>query len=116
MDISAVLNQLKAEQRRIDAAITALESLGGVVTAPARPSPQVIAQKAPKAPKAKKRHLSPEGRARIIAATKARWAKFNAAKAPKASAKKARVMSPAARRKIAAAARARWAKIKAAKK
>ncbi len=63
---------------------------------------------------AKKGKMSAAGRANIIAAQKARWAKAKTAKpAAKAPAKK-RKMSPAARAKIAAAQKARWAKVKAA--
>ncbi|MFT5290608.1 MAG: hypothetical protein ACI82F_002683 [Planctomycetota bacterium] len=75
---------------------------------------------------AKKRTMSPEGRARIAAAQKARWAQLKKAKpataakaapvkdaAPK---KKKRTMSPEARAKIAAAAKKRWAKVKRAAK
>ena len=71
-------------------------------------------QVAAKAPK-KKRKMSAAGKARIVAALKARWAKYNAAKAGK-PAKKKFTMSAAAKAKISAAAKARWAKIKAAKK
>ena len=64
-----------------------------------------------------KRTMSAAGRARIIAAQKARWAKVKAANrmttGPKA---KKRTMSAAAKAKIAAAARARWARAKAAGK
>ena len=63
----------------------------------------------------KRRKMSAAGRARIAAAARARWAKFNAAKG-KARTKRKRTMSPAARAKIAAAARARWAKVRAANK
>jgi hypothetical protein len=63
----------------------------------------------------RKRHMSAAGRARIIAAQKARWAKFKAGK-PKAAKKTTRTMSSSARARIAAAARARWAKAKAAGK
>jgi hypothetical protein len=54
-----------------------------------------------------KRRLSAAGRAAIIAATKARWAKVKAAK------KKDWRSSPAVRAKLAAAARARWARVRA---
>jgi hypothetical protein len=60
-----------------------------------------------------KRTMSAEGRRRIAAAARARWAKIRAAKgqsapaaASNAGGPKKRTMSPAARRKIAAAARA----------
>ena len=68
-----------------------------------------------KAPK-KKRKMSAAGRARLVAALKARWAKFKAAKSGAKPAKKKFKMSAAAKAKISAAAKARWAKIKAAKK
>jgi hypothetical protein len=61
--------------------------------------------------------MSPEGRARVAAAQRKRWAKLKRAGAPpNVTAPKKRSMSAAARRKIAAAQRARWAKVKAAKK
>ena len=76
------------------------------------------------APK-KRGGMSAAGKARIVAAQKARWAKIKAAK-PEAKAvtaikvaqpaKKKFTMSAAAKAKISAAAKARWAKIKAAKK
>jgi hypothetical protein len=66
-----------------------------------------------------KRGMSAAGKARIVAAQKARWAKYNAGKGSGGSAPKAkpkRTMSPAAKAKIAAAARKRWKKAKAAGK
>jgi len=79
---------------------------------------------AAKAPK-KKGGMSAAGKARIVAAQKARWAKIKSAKpetkavvAIKAvqPAKKKFTMSAAAKAKISAAAKARWAKVRAAKK
>ena len=73
----------------------------------------------------KKGGMSAAGKARIVAAQKARWAKVKAAKLEgkagvtvKAGqpAKKKFTMSAAAKAKISAAAKARWAKIRAAKK
>ena len=82
----------------------------------------------------KKGGMSAAGKARIIAAQKARWAKIKAAKAKAvvvakpvaksvpatkavkpATAKKGRVISAEARAKMAAAAKLMWVKIKAAK-
>jgi hypothetical protein len=82
---------------------------------------------------AKKGAMSAAGKARIIAAQKARWAKIKAAKAKSAPvakavvarkpvakagkpavAKKGRVISAEARAKMAAAAKLMWVKIKAA--
>jgi hypothetical protein len=62
-----------------------------------------------------RRKMSAKGRARIVAAQKARWAKVKGQKVvPIQSAK--RTMSASVRRKIAAAQRARWAKVKRRKK
>lgn len=63
--------------------------------------------------------MSAAGRARIVAAQRARWAKVraNAGKSVKVvPIRGKRTLSAAARRKIAAAQRARWARVKAAKK
>ncbi|HEY1788372.1 MAG TPA: hypothetical protein VGJ73_09465 [Verrucomicrobiae bacterium] len=70
-----------------------------------------IANGAPAPSRTRRNRMSAAGRARIIAAQKARWAKFKKTK-PAPAAKK-RKLSPAAKAKIAAAARARWAKAKA---
>ena len=75
------------------------------------------AKKLPKAGKAKKKSgISPEGRARIAAAAKARWAKLRAGKAAPvapaakpAKAKKKGGISPEGRAKLAANMKARWA-------
>jgi hypothetical protein len=78
---------------------------------------------------AKKRGMSAAGKARVVAAQKARWAKIKAAKtsiAPTAKpvAKAGGVAKPAGRKgkispegmaRIIAATKARWAKVKAAK-
>lgn len=88
-----------------------------------------VAKAAPAAPapvKLRKGKMSAEGRARIVAAQKARWAKIKGAKAPVASsapatakaeapAKKRRKMSPEVKAKLAAAMKARWAAAKAGK-
>jgi hypothetical protein len=70
-------------------------------------------------PRKSKRRMSAAGRARIVAAVKARWAKAKAAvkpavPAPVVTRKAKRKISAAARAKMAAAAKARWAKAKAA--
>jgi hypothetical protein len=80
-----------------------------------------VASPAPK----KRRKMSAAGRARLVAAVKARWAEVEASrdlkKASRENKKKRlkkvkRKMSAAARAKISAAAKARWAKYRAAKK
>ena len=96
---------------------------------PAAPVKAVAPAKPAKA--AKKGKMSPEGKARIGAAAKARWAAARAAKsAPVATdkpiasksaspkpvaAKKKGGISPEGRAKLAAAANARWAKVRAGK-
>jgi len=65
----------------------------------------------------KKNGMSAAGRARIVAAQKARWAKVKADKGPDKAVKTAkRKMSAAGRAAIIAAQKARWAKVKAADK
>jgi hypothetical protein len=71
----------------------------------------------------RKRTISPEGRARIAAAQKARWAKISSARAgaaergagrPAGSGRKKRTISAEGRARIAAAQKARWAKVRGA--
>jgi hypothetical protein len=71
---------------------------------------------APVAIPRKRSKMSAAGRARIIAAQKARWAKVKAKSGAKPAKAKKRSMSAAARAKISAVARARWAKVKASGK
>jgi hypothetical protein len=59
--------------------------------------------------------MSADGRARIAAAQRARWAKLKANSPAHMKARKHRKMSAAGRAAIAAAARARWAKVRAGK-
>ena len=68
----------------------------------------------------KKYRLSAAGRAKKVAAQKARWAKAKVSAEPSGSmeaepAKKRKKMSAASKAKIAAAAKARWAKVRAEK-
>jgi hypothetical protein len=76
-----------------------------------------------KAAKTGKRTMSPEARAKIAAAQRARWAKSKGeaakpavdSKGPKSKKKQKGGMSAAGRAAIVAAQKARWAKVKAAK-
>ena len=104
-NLAGVVQQLKAERDRVakdiarlDAALAALNGSHGKRTAA-------------------RRKMSAEGRARIVAGQKARWAKVRASRGTKngASAPK-RTLSAAGRKRIAAAQRARWAKMRAKKK
>jgi len=112
---------LSEEILKLEAELASL--FGG--SAPAKAAAvKTAAAPAPKARKGK-RGLSAEGRARIAAAQKARWAKMKGASAApvakaaapaKAAGKKVkRVLSPEARAKIVAAVKRRWAKVRKAK-
>lgn len=63
-DIAKTIKELERQRDNINAAIKALHSLGGGGVKQRRGS----------------RNMSPEGRARIAAAQKKRWAKIRAAK------------------------------------
>ena len=128
--MNETIKQLEAQKAKAEkevaaltTAINALTSLGAVA-APVHATSVVKA--APAAKPAKKGGMSAAGRARLIAAVKARWAAKKAAAAkpaakapakPKAvkPAKKKPVISAAGIEKIRAAQKARWAAIKAAK-
>jgi hypothetical protein len=75
----------------------------------------ILGVSAPAAASRKKSKMSAAGRARIVAAAKARWAKAKKIK-PVPVVKKQSKISAAGRAKIAAASKARWAKVKAAGK
>ena len=115
------LNQAVTIAEQIEELQAKLASLvGGASIAPAPiPAPAPKAASAPVA-KAGKRTMSPEARARIAAAQRARWAKSKAvSKTPAASpaiAKKKGKLSPEGRAKIVAALKARWAAKRAGKK
>ena len=70
-DVENVISKLEKQRSAIDRAISALREItGSPATGPG------VAET-----KTKRRHLSPEGRRRIIEATKRRWAEYNAKKA-----------------------------------
>jgi len=125
------LRQAANLKEQIEALEKQLSQLTGATTK------SVVAPAVAKVP-TKKGGMSAAGRARLVAAQKARWAKIKAAKpaavvakvtkavvptkpaatvaAVTTPAKKKFTMSAAAKAKISAAAKARWAKVKAAKK
>ena len=111
--LSAAQLQHAAEvQTKVEALQAELAKVLGGTSSPGKV--RTARRKAPR----KKRKLSAAGRAKIIAATKAYWAKVRAGAKPakaKAPAKRKK-LSAAARAKLAAIAKARWAKIKAAGK
>lgn len=121
IEISERIASLESELRTV---------LAGGASRSTVAAPAPVVAEAPSRRRGKKRKMSPEARARIVAAQKARWAKFNAAKggtpkaakvsapapaAPAAKGKKKRKMSPEARARIVAAQKARWAKFNAAR-
>jgi len=127
MSTTPSIDQLKraitiSEQiQKLESELASILGASAKVSAPAK-----VAAAAVKTVKTRKRGLSAEGRARIAAAQKARWAKVKgtAAAAPAAVAPKAakagkrkakRNLSPEARARIVAAVKRRWAKAKKAK-
>jgi hypothetical protein len=110
MNIHTILDYLKEEVSRLDAAITALEG-----SSPRRGRPPKSASS--------KRTMSPAARKRISATMKLRWAQRKGKSAPKKAAKKSaatakkpghKPMSPAMKKKMSALLKARWAEKKKA--
>ena len=92
-DINRIISELERQRVAIERAISALRD----VSTPAAPAQAPASAKKTAAPAKKKRQLSPEGRQRIIDATKRRWA-AKRAEGQKTTAKK----SSAGRKKQAA--------------
>jgi hypothetical protein len=113
MDIARILNQLKQEQARLAAAISALEALDGAVTPKqAQPTGATFEFGANKTTRRGRRRMSPAARRRMSAMMKARWAERKAGKSGtkrQAAPKQVRRMSPAARKRIAEAKKQWWA-------
>ena len=113
-DIAAVISQLETQREAIQLALQELRSITGSGSSPSANNT------APRG-RPRKRHLSPEGRARIIAATKKRWAAQRAAHGRNAKAgtatagkRKRRKLSAEARKKMSEAGKKRWASRKKA--
>lgn len=104
MDIASVVRQLRQER---DRAAKELEQLDAALAALNGSS---------YGKRTEQRSMSAAGRARIVAAQRARWAKVRASKRQPNGARgpAKRTMSSAARAKIAKAQRLRWAKQKKA--
>src|SRR5262245_42552471 len=101
MDISVkALEEAVSIRRQIDNLERRLSViLGG---APARPTP---------APTQAGRHFSPSTRAKLSAATRARWARLKGA-TKQVPTKKKGALTPAGRRKLSELMKARWAALK----
>jgi hypothetical protein len=124
-DLGKIIAELEHQKAAIERAITALREIAGPTQGGAI-SPATGEGKTT----APKRHMSPEGRKRIIEATKRRWAAKKAAELAgagvesKAAAKPVPVngqalarkghISPEGRKKLAAAMKRRWAVKRAA--
>ena len=105
-NLSGIVKQLKRERDHVQQQLTRLNS---ALAAFAR----VYRARTGTKPR---RKLSAQGRARIAAAQKERWARVKGQQKVVPIAKPKRTMSASARRKIAAAQRARWARVKSQKK
>ena len=68
MDLVKVVSELKRERDRLDRAITALEGIEGAAATARAGASRPVAQKA------KKHHLTTEGRKRLSDMMKKRWA------------------------------------------
>jgi hypothetical protein len=82
MNIADIVGQLRTERNRLDAAIQALEGIGGGTSAPGRRRgrpPGSRNQPAGGAP-AKRRKMSADARKRIAEAMRKRWAAVKAGK------------------------------------
>ena len=113
-DIENVISRLEKQRSAIDRALLALREISG----PDTPNAQPVSQS-----KSRKRRLSPEGRRRIIEATKRRWAARKAGGTgtrPKSAAAPSRSrrgkLSDDGRKKLALAMKKRWAAAKKAGK
>jgi hypothetical protein len=114
-DVENVISQLEKQRSAIERALSALREITG--------SPAIGADGRRRTQsKTKKRQLSPEGRRRIIAATKRRWAaeRRGQAGAPKkaagASLSRRGKLSDEGRKRLALAMKKRWAAAKKAGK
>ena len=111
-DVENVISQLEKQRSAIDRAISALREITGSPTT----GPDVAESKTTK------RHLSPEGRKRIIEATKRRWAAKRTAQAGTLkrvavpSRSRSGKLSDGGRKRLALAMKKRWATAKKAGK
>jgi hypothetical protein len=107
-NVENVISQLETQRSAIDRAISALREVAGKSALAKVTSPSSNGQP-------RKRHLSPEGRRRIIEATKKRWAAKRANGAANTSPRRG-AMSAAGRKRLALAMKNRWAAAKKAGK
>ena len=112
-NVENVISQLETQRSAIDRAISALREVAGKSPLAKVKSPSSNGQP-------RKRHLSPEGRRKIVAAVKKRWAAKRAngmdTASKHAAAPRRGAMSPAGRKRLALAMKKRWAAAKKAGK
>jgi len=111
-NVENVISQLETQRSAIDRALSALREVAGKSAQAEVISPGPDGQP-------RKRRLSPEGRRRIIEATKKRWAAKRAKGAGTSKhtmAPRRGTMSPAGRKRLALAMKKRWAAAKKAGK
>jgi hypothetical protein len=110
---TALRTLLDREKSTIAARLLEINRVLGYASAPSTAVPTTMGKR--------RKGMSAEGRAKVAAAQRARWAKLKGVGPVKGGVKEAarpkarRKMSAAGRARIAAAARARWAKVRAAK-
>jgi hypothetical protein len=103
--LNGIITQLERQKTAVERALAALRSIEGTETPASTPSSS--------GPAKRKGGMTPEGRKRLSAALRKRWAAKKAAKgapaaAPKSTRRKGRI-TPEGRRKLAEAMRRRWA-------
>ena len=106
-NVENVISQLETQRSAIDRALSALREVAGksaLATMPGNDGQR------------RKRHLSPEGRRRIVEATKKRWAAARRANGAGSASPRRGSMSAAGRKRLALAMKKRWAAAKKAGK
>jgi hypothetical protein len=106
--LDGIINQLDRQKTAIERALAALRGIEGIDAA--APDPAT-------APATRRGRMTPEGKKRLIAALKKRWAAKKAAEAAPAAtlevpARKGKKRSAAVRKRMKEAQRLRWAKIR----
>jgi hypothetical protein len=75
MNVNEIVQQLREERSRLNAAIQALEGVGGATVAKRRGRPQgSVSKSTPASSAPKRRGMSAAGRERIAKAMRKRWA------------------------------------------
>jgi hypothetical protein len=114
-NLNNVLQELRAERKKLDKAISVIESLNGT-------GASVQATQPTRTMAAPSRVISAASRRRMALAQQKRWKKIREGSQPVAATKTAnsapvkRTMSPAARKRLSAFQKARWATIRAGQK